>query len=67
MSFYINNPAVTKSILLKMNKQEFVIQAQIIKTILLEFELTERNANQRFMYLNLFIWCRSVYKKKFAS
>lgn len=65
MSFTNKNPAVIKSELNQLNKVDFIANAIKIKSLLLELDFTEKNANLRFMYLNLYKWCRCTYKTKF--
>lgn len=65
MILYNSNPAVIKSVLLQADKTQFIFHAREIKSILLDFDLTEKNANERYKFLNLYVWCRIVYKKKY--
>lgn len=52
------NPAVIRSIMLKMNKQEFIETAQFIKKQAIELE----PGTKRSMYVKLYGWCRKTYK-----
>ncbi len=65
MNYTDKNPAVIKSILNQLNKDDFIAEALKIKSLLLDFNLTEENANLRFMFLNLYKWCRCTYKIKY--
>ncbi len=62
---YNVNPAVIKSQMLQMKKHDFVACALEIKTIIINFDLNEKTANKRFMFINLYVWARCIYKKKF--
>jgi hypothetical protein len=65
MVLYNSNLAVIKSVLSQADKAQFIFHAREIKSILLDFDLTEKNANERYKFLNLYVWCRTVYKKKY--
>lgn len=65
MVLYNSNLTVIKSVLLQADKSQFIFHAQEIKSILLDFDLTEKNANLRYKYINLYSWCRVVYRNKF--
>ncbi len=65
MSYFNQNPAVIKSKMLSLDKENFILKAKEIKSILLDFELTKQNANERFALLNLYIWCKKIYKNRF--
>jgi hypothetical protein len=62
---YNVNPAVIKSQMLQMNKTDFIACAIEIKSIITAFDFNEKTANKRFMFLNLYVWARTIYKKKF--
>ncbi|MBC5839777.1 hypothetical protein [Flavobacterium muglaense] len=66
MSFYDNNPTVIKSCLLRMDKPSFINHALEIKSLFLGLDYEDYNANFRYKYSNLYVWCRDVYRKKFA-
>lgn len=65
MVLYNSNLAVIKSVLLQADKTQFIFHAREIKSLILDFDLTEKNANLRYKYLNLYRWCREVYSNKF--
>ncbi len=65
MVLYNSNLAVIKSVLLQADKTQFIFHAREIKSLILDFDLTEKNANLRYKYLNLYGWCREVYRNKF--
>ncbi len=65
MSYFNQNPAVIKSKMLSLDKENFILKAKEIKSILLDFELTKQNANERFALLNLYVWCCYNYRKKY--
>ena len=66
MNYFNQNPAVIKSKMLSMDKENFILKAKKIKSTLLDFELTKQNANERFALLNLYIFCRKIYLSKFV-
>ena len=55
MNYFNQNPAVIKSKMLSMDKENFILKAKEIKSTLLDFELTKQNTNERFALLNLYI------------
>ncbi len=65
MSYFKENPAVIKSKMLSMDKQNFILKAKEIKSVLLDFDLTNQNANERFALVNLYIWSKKIYKNRF--
>lgn len=62
MIIYKVNPAVTKSLLMKLNHDEFVAEALFIKEQVIQLE---PGTNERYKFLRLYIWCRHYYKNKF--
>ena len=57
------NPAVIKSIMLKMKKDEFISVALFIK----EKSQVLPEGNQRQMYVRLLSWCKIIYREKFIK
>ena len=67
MDFKKTNPAVLKSMFLKMDKETFVTNANALKSELTGQKITLKNANYIFALKNLFYWCRSIYTQKFIN
>lgn len=61
MDYTTINPAVTKVMLMKMDKETFIKHAKEIKQLWISTEVTLETMNLRYMYLNLYRWCRSWY------
>jgi hypothetical protein len=59
---YHLNPAVIKSILSSMPKQEFILHARFIRRKAFN---SEHGTNRRAMFFSLYKWCRIYYYRKF--
>ena len=57
------NPAVIKSIMLKMNRDEFIETATAIRNYTFELEPSVK----RDMFVRLYAWSRSTYSKRFKQ
>jgi hypothetical protein len=60
-----NNPAVIKSTLSRMNKNEFIETALEIKNNFLSLDYEIENMNLKYKFKNLYDWCKAFYRKKF--
>lgn len=58
---YQSNPAIIKSHLSRLSKNELITQANYIKEMAIELPF----GNKRRMYIELYKWCRSHYLKTF--
>jgi len=58
---YQSNPAIIKSYLSRLSKNELITQAKFIKKMAIELPF----GNRRRMYVELYKWCRSHYLKTF--
>ncbi len=62
-----NNPAVIKSTLSRMNKNEFIETAIEIKNNFLSLDYENENMNLKYKFKKLYDWCRVFYSKKFIQ
>ena len=59
---YQINPAVIKSLLSKLPRQQFILHARYIRRQ--AFSLP--HGNRRQMFVNLYRWCRVFYRRKWG-
>ena len=55
---YHVNPAVTKSLLMKLDAKAFIREAIFIKEQAINLP---PGSNERFKFLNLYVWCQKYY------
>ncbi|MFT5778059.1 MAG: hypothetical protein ACI837_001007 [Crocinitomicaceae bacterium] len=56
---YHINPAVIKSILSSMPKEQFIIHARYIRRQAYKLP----HGNRRQMFINLYLWCKAHYRR----
>jgi hypothetical protein len=61
---YNLNPAVIKSILSNLPKDQFILHARFIRR---KAYTTVPGTNLHAMFVNLYIWCRFNYRLRFLS
>jgi hypothetical protein len=57
---YNLNPAVIKSILSNLPKDQFILHARFIRR---QIHKSVPGSNRRAMFVNLYLWCQKFYKK----
>ena len=65
MSYYHSNPAVIKSQLSQLSQAQFITQALIIRTTLLQLQYSGSAKSHYQRFLNLYLWCRVFYRGRF--
>ena len=61
---YHLNPAVIKTILAQLPKDQFILHARFIRR---QAFVSEPGTNRRAMFVNLYIWCRFNYRLRFLK
>jgi hypothetical protein len=61
---YHVNPAVIKSILSRLPKDQFILQARFIRR---QIHKSVPGSNRHAMFINLYQWCRLNYRLRFSS
>jgi hypothetical protein len=61
---YHVNPAVIKSILSRLPKDQFILQARFIRR---QIPKAVPGSNRHAMLINLYQWCRVFYLKRFIK
>jgi hypothetical protein len=59
---YNLNPAVIKSILSNLPKDQFILHARFIRR---KANTTVPGSNLHAMFVRLYLWCRSHYRQRF--
>jgi len=59
---YHINPAVIKSILSQLPKEQFIIHARYIRR---QVHKLEPGTNRHAMFVRLYAWCRHFYRQHF--
>lgn len=61
---YHVNPAVIKSILSRLPKDQFILQARFIRR---QIPKAVPGSNRQAMFINLYQWCRVFYLQRFIK
>jgi hypothetical protein len=61
---YNINPAVIKSILSRLPKDQFILQARFIRR---QIPKAVPGSNRQAMFINLYQWCRVFYLQRFIK
>jgi hypothetical protein len=61
---YHVNPAVIKSILSRLPKDQFILQARFIRR---QIPKAVPDSNRQAMFINLYQWCRVFYLQRFIK
>jgi len=59
---YNLNPAVIKSILSNLPKDQFILQARFIRR---QIHKSVPGSNRRAMFVSLYLWCINQYRQRF--
>jgi len=61
---YHVNPAVIKSILSNLPKDQFILQVRFIRR---QIHKSVPGSNRQAMFINLFSWCQNFYRQRFIK